>query len=94
MDSSCCKCNPLPHYVLFQAGERRQASWESCLDVVELCVCVCACVCVYTSDEPGFARVSCGNAASFGLDVKSMSSLCNTPNMDSKYPDITEEESL
>ena len=23
------------------AGERRQASWESCLDVVELCVCVC-----------------------------------------------------
>ena len=41
VDSSCCKCNPLPHYVLFQAGERRQASWESCLDVVELCVCVC-----------------------------------------------------
>ena len=40
-DSSCCKCNPLPHYVLFQAGERRQASWETCLDVVELCVYVC-----------------------------------------------------
>ena len=32
---------PLPHYVLFQAGGRRQASWETCLDVVELCVYVC-----------------------------------------------------
>ena len=57
-------------------------------------MCVCVCVCVYTGDEPGFTRVSCDNAASFGWDVIPMSSLCNTPNMDSKYPDITEEESL
>ena len=37
---------------------------------------------------------SCGSAASFGWDVKPRSSLCSTPNMDYKDPDITEEENL
>ena len=36
----------------------------------------------------------CGSAASFGWDVKPRSSLCSTPNMDYKDPDITEEENL
>ena len=31
---------------------------------------------------------------SFGWDVKPRSSLCSTPNMDLKDPDITEEENL
>ena len=36
----------------------------------------------------------CGNAASFGWDVKPRSGLCSTPNMDGKDPDSTEEENL
>ena len=35
-----------------------------------------------------------GNAASFGWDVKPRSSLCSTPNMDYKNPDVTEEENM
>ena len=35
-----------------------------------------------------------GSAMSFGLDVKSKFSLCSTPNIDLKDPDITEEEIL
>ena len=42
----------------------------------------------------GFVCYSCGNAASFGWDVKPRSGLCSTPNMDGKDPDITEEENL
>ena len=37
---------------------------------------------------------TCGNAASFGLDVRPRSSLCSTPNMGYKDPDIAEEELL
>ena len=33
-------------------------------------------------------------AASFGWDVKPRSSLCSTPNMDYKNPDVTEEENM
>ena len=36
--------------------------------------------------------LKCGNATSFGWDVKPRSSLCCTPSMDYKDPDITEEE--
>ena len=35
-----------------------------------------------------------GHLVSFGWDVRPRSSLCSTPNMDYKDPEITEEENL
>ena len=53
---------------------------------------------VQSPSRPSAAMTLCvtkrGNATSFGWDVKPRSSLCSTPNMDYKDPDITEEVNL